>query len=517
MKGLILFLFISCNVIIYGQADSLHLAFSIVGDSTVDPIMSCVTLGDVNGDGFSDFALTFKSYVKIYFGNNLFSLSNYKIITPIDTNKLNDIRIFRIGDMNKDGFDDFVLSAMKPVGGIALPKGIAYIYLGGKIINDIPIFQFEDSCIEGMNFTASGGDVNGDGFNDVILGVPYNWCDGRGRAFLFYGGDSISNTPNVTFESETPTGYDIFYSDDLCMNGDINGDGYNDIIVAEPNLFGEPNLTSKVYIYFGDSLVTNQPNFVLNVPHSSSKISSFILPDFNGDGINDLYITNKQRLYFGSAQFDTTNYLQFDVNFEEDGGYIGDINKDGYSDMELGDSYHLNSLGEMVGASKIYFGSSTPDTTVDYFLEGETKWGGFGSGSTLGDLNGDGYDEFYIIARGYPAYEHPLGKIYVYSMKKFIVGVKEKEVLPFTFSLEQNYPNPFNPSTTIEYQIPKSGIVKITVYNMLGQKVKTLVNTFKTAGKYQVEFNAVNLPSGIYIYKMQAGNFAEVKKMLLLK
>ena len=85
------------------------------------------------------------------------------------------------------------------------------------------------------------------------------------------------------------------------------------------------------------------------------------------------------------------------------------------------------------------------------------------------------------------------------------------------FRLSQNYPNPFNPSTTIGYQIPKSGIVKIAVYNMLGQKVKTLVNTFKTAGKYQAEFNAAYLSSGIYIYKMQAGNFAEVKKMLLLK
>jgi len=85
------------------------------------------------------------------------------------------------------------------------------------------------------------------------------------------------------------------------------------------------------------------------------------------------------------------------------------------------------------------------------------------------------------------------------------------------FRLSQNCPNPFNPSTTIGYQIPKSGIVKIAVYNMLGQKVKTLVNTIKTAGKYQTEFNATYLSSGIYIYKMQAGNFTEVKKMLLLK
>ncbi len=89
------------------------------------------------------------------------------------------------------------------------------------------------------------------------------------------------------------------------------------------------------------------------------------------------------------------------------------------------------------------------------------------------------------------------------------------------YKLNQNYPNPFNPTTTIEYQIPKAGFVKLAVYNMLGQKVKTLVNTFKSAGKYQATFNTVSagtgLPSGIYVYKIQVGNFTSSKKMILLK
>jgi len=517
MKRLILFLVISCRVIIFGQTDSLHLVFSITGDSIADPIKNCVTLGDVNGDGYSDFVVTFQHYAKIYFGNNSFSLSYYQTITPIDTNKLSDIRVFGVGDINKGGFDDFVLSAKKPVGGISLPKGIAYIYLGGKIISDTPIFQFEDSCIEELNFTASGGDVNGDGFSDVILGMPYNWCDGRGKAYLFYGGDSVSSSPDVTFESDSPLGHDIIYGDDLCMNGDINGDGFDDIIVTEPNLLGDPDLGSKVYIYFGDSLVTNRPDIVLSIPHITSEISSFILPDYNEDGINDLYITNKQRLFYGSANFDTTNYLQFNVYYDEAGDYIGDINKDGYSDMVLSDGYHLNSSGDMVGAAKIYLGSSTPDTTVDYFIEGETKWGGFGGGSTLGDLNGDGYNDFFIVSKGYPDYEHPLGKIYVYSIKKFIVGVKENNVLPNKLELYQNYPNPFNPSTIIKYQLPKGGFVTLKVYDLLGREIASLVNKKQDAGVYEVNFNADGLPSGLYIYKLQSREFNAVKKMLLLK
>ena len=93
--------------------------------------------------------------------------------------------------------------------------------------------------------------------------------------------------------------------------------------------------------------------------------------------------------------------------------------------------------------------------------------------------------------------------------------------LPSTFKLEQNYPNPFNPSTKIEFQIPQDAHVNLTVYNSLGQKVKELVNTNLSVGKYSVDFNAQNLPSGLYIYKLSAAgnlkNYEKVKKMLLLK
>jgi len=88
---------------------------------------------------------------------------------------------------------------------------------------------------------------------------------------------------------------------------------------------------------------------------------------------------------------------------------------------------------------------------------------------------------------------------------------------PLTFNLEQNYPNPFNPSTNIKYNIPESGIVKLAIYNTLGEEVAVLVNGMVEAGFYEVTFNAVNLPSGIYFYKLQAGNTVQLKKMVLMK
>ncbi len=89
--------------------------------------------------------------------------------------------------------------------------------------------------------------------------------------------------------------------------------------------------------------------------------------------------------------------------------------------------------------------------------------------------------------------------------------------LPDDYQLSQNYPNPFNPTTTISYSIPNESFVTIKVYDILGREVETLVNEEKNAGNYNVNFNAGNLSSGIYFYRMQAGNFIQTKKLLLLK
>ena len=96
-------------------------------------------------------------------------------------------------------------------------------------------------------------------------------------------------------------------------------------------------------------------------------------------------------------------------------------------------------------------------------------------------------------------------------------AVVEVKVVPTEYALHQNYPNPFNPTTTIRYQLPKESKVVIKIYNILGSEVMELLNENKEPGIYEVEFNASNLSSGTYIYKISADNFISVKKMLLVK
>ncbi len=98
-----------------------------------------------------------------------------------------------------------------------------------------------------------------------------------------------------------------------------------------------------------------------------------------------------------------------------------------------------------------------------------------------------------------------------------VTGVRELSELPAGYTLSQNYPNPFNPTTMIKFSVPETGFVTLKVYNTLGQEVATLVNEEKRAGSYEVDFNASNLASGVYMYTLSAGKVTLSKKMLLVK
>lgn len=90
-------------------------------------------------------------------------------------------------------------------------------------------------------------------------------------------------------------------------------------------------------------------------------------------------------------------------------------------------------------------------------------------------------------------------------------------LIPNKYELGQNYPNPFNPTTKINFAIPKQGLVTMKIYDVLGREVRTLVNEVKQAGNYTVDFNASEFASGVYFYKIQAGEFMDIKRMILVK
>ncbi len=134
------------------------------------------------------------------------------------------------------------------------------------------------------------------------------------------------------------------------------------------------------------------------------------------------------------------------------------------------------------------------------------------SGETGNDSDGDGIP--YI-----PEQPNNLPPIFATeaTLNLSATSVENDKLLPQNFALEQNYPNPFNPSTTIRFSIPVDAFVTLKVYNLIGQEVATLVDEVKPAGNYDIKFNASDLSSGVYFYRIDTGNFTSVKKLTLLK
>ena len=143
----------------------------------------------------------------------------------------------------------------------------------------------------------------------------------------------------------------------------------------------------------------------------------------------------------------------------------------------------------------------------DYGATWEQKNEGLGGLVIYGLTIADGY--VYASTQFHSCWKRPLPDLI--SVKKTGYPV------PKQFSLYQNYPNPFNPVTEIKYDLPSAGIVKISVYDILGREIAVLKNEKQTAGTYNIEWNASNFASGVYIYKIETDGFVHSRKMILLK
>jgi hypothetical protein len=177
----------------------------------------------------------------------------------------------------------------------------------------------------------------------------------------------------------------------------------------------------------------------------------------------------------------------------------------------------LTVISKEQGSKNIFVGCSTDG------------WGGGGgiylstnNGSSwifdTTDLSGQAVNTFAVSDTNLFAGLH-YGGVWRRPLSEMIpTSVKQSSFqLPERFSLSQNYPNPFNPSTTIEYNIPQQSQVTVKIFDLLGREVASLVNEKKDAGRYSVQWNAKDVSSGIYFYKLTSGNFIETKKMLVVK
>jgi hypothetical protein len=252
---------------------------------------------------------------------------------------------------------------------------------------------------------SSAGDLNKDGYNDILIGSPYNdlAAQDAGCAYIYFGGAIINNKADLTLPGQNENGN---FGESVSFAGDVNGDGYSDIIVGG-------FLTGKARIYLGSEKMDTLPDFTFRAQNASGYFGNSVSSagDFNKDGFDDVIVgdflyskngvnSGSAFLYYGGQNMDINPDLEFDgeEEFNEFGGnvaYAGDLNMDGFSDIMIGaPGYDIN---ELFGRLYIYFGAAVHNSSPDLIITGTHHYRKLGSCiASAGDINNDGYDDIIV-------------------------------------------------------------------------------------------------------------------------
>ena len=479
---------------------SLNLVATIDGPDTKNPINDVKCVGDMNGDGYDDILVSFTNYCNIYLGGNPFDL--------VPDMRFEGRCFLAPGDVNNDNYADVIMGHYELPGNF-----VSELYFGGKVIDTIPDFTYRATKYLDEQFSPFNdkiGDVNNDGYDDFILSGYYNWSNGLGNVYLFYGGESINEIPDLTFTGKIK---DYNFGWVVSGIGDTNNDGNDDIMIVSYDI--NKHDSSSAYLYYGGSEMDTTVDRVFTGLHEGESYFGLKITNagnLNGDQYNNFIISSLMYSYIylnldSAIVIPHTPFGPRSIVVTYGGG---DINHDGFNDFIIGSEAYRNENDSENGASFIYYGNSSLDTVYDQKIEGENHYGYFSIPSYIGgDINGDGYDEVFILAKQYPDYTNYFGRLYIYSYKKLLINSIEPKtnLVPQRNKLLQNYPNPFNSTTTIQFNIKEKSKVTLSINDCLGKNIITLVNQDYKCGNYHVQWNGKNqnnqsVSSGIYFIKM---------------
>jgi hypothetical protein len=346
------------------------------------------------------------------------------------------------GDTDGNGFDDIIVSAPKETVDNE-PKGKVYVYYGSAGGLDAAPPWTAVGPNQGSEFgraVSSAGDVNNDGYADMIVGAPeYKNGDAQaneGAAFAFLGSPGgLSDAPDWSFESNRK---DARLGSSVGGAGDVDDDGYDDVIVGAPGSINdlEP-VTGAIYVFWGsgDGLSAT-PNQTVTMNNALLGAAVGAAGDVNGDGVADVVVgapgyesgsehVGAVLIFHGAASMGISAVpntiitgTQVDGDFGAAAGAAGDVNDDGFDDIIVGAPGYDHATDGLinVGAAFVFFGSSTGVTiTQAWMISGTQDLARLGAAvGAAGDVNNDGFDEVIVGSPGYSGDQALEGAIFVF-------------------------------------------------------------------------------------------------------
>jgi hypothetical protein len=308
-----------------------------------------------------------------------------------------------IGDVNGDGYDDLLAGAFRypEIGSI----GRAYLYFGGPamdVVADLVISPPSGGAGWFGTSVAAAGDFNGDGQPDFIIGAQQ--AGAEGHAFIYYGGPSLDASPDVTLTGESAGSLTAFGAS-VAPAGDVNEDGFGDVIVGAPSWPGGNDRPGRAYVFFGGAAPDAVPDRVFTGVGFFDQLGTVVgsAGDINGDGHPDVFASAPNNgaaalgagaisVWFGGPAFDTTADLTLTGSGSNEhlmnAANAGDVNADGFSDL----------IGAGRTQVRVWFGGSSPNAVPDLTLART-----YASVAGGGDVNGDGIDDFVVGAPNDPS------------------------------------------------------------------------------------------------------------------